>query len=232
MARDERRPFDPKSILGRLKGREAQAKYQKDQIVYSQGDRADSVFYVQAGSVKASVISQSGKEAVVAILAPGSFCGEECLAGHDLRAATVTALTECVLVRLPKARAIRALRDDADFSRLFTTYLMERNIRIQEDLADQLLNSTERRLARLLLVLASHEKEGRPKPIVPRLKQETLADMIGTSRTRVNFFMNRFRQLGFIEYGSDPKGDIKVDRSLLEMVLHEARPGRPRRKRR
>jgi CRP/FNR family transcriptional regulator, cyclic AMP receptor protein len=135
--------------------------------------------------------------------------------------ATVTALTECVLIRMPKASIIRALHDDPEFSELFTTYLMERNIRVQEDLVDQLLNSTEKRLARLLLILANYGKEDRPDPIVPKISQETLADMIGTSRTHVNFFMNKFRQLGFIEYDGDPKGEIKVNRSLLNFLLHE-----------
>ena len=189
----------------------------KDQIVYSQGDAADSVFYVQSGKVKVTVISEEGKEAVVAILLPGSFCGEECLSGHTLRISTVKTLTECRLVRMSKASIVRALHEDHEFSELFTAYLMERNIRVQEDLVDQLLNSTEKRLARLLLILANYGKEDRPDPIVPKINQETLAEMIGTSRTHVNFFMNKFRQLGFIEYN----GDIKVNRSLLNMLLHE-----------
>jgi CRP-like cAMP-binding protein len=157
----------------------------------------------------------------VAILQPRSFCGEECLTGHTLRMATVTALSECVLVRMPKASIIRALHDDPQFSELFTTYLMERNIRVQEDLVDQLLNSTEKRLARHLLILANYGKEARPEPIVSRINQETLAEMIGTSRTNVNFFMNKFRQLGFIEYDGDTKGEIKVNRSLLNVLLHQ-----------
>jgi CRP/FNR family cyclic AMP-dependent transcriptional regulator len=207
----------PDSILGRIKGGKSELKYSRDRIAYSQGDPADSVFYVRAGSVKTTVVSGEGKEAVVAILQPGSFCGGECLAGHKLRLVTVTALTECVFLRMPKAGIIRALQDDPEFSELFTTYLMERNIRVQEDLVDQLLNSTEKRLARLLLILANYGKEDRPEPIVPKISQETLAEMIGTSRTHVNFFMNKFRQLGFIEYN----GEIKVNRSLLNMLLHE-----------
>jgi CRP-like cAMP-binding protein len=224
MARDETPPLDAQAILARVKGRSS--RYPRDRLVYSQGDRADGVFYIQAGRIKVNVISEKGKEAVVAILSPGSFCGEECLAGHELRMSTVTALTECVLIRIPKAGVLRALHEDAEFSALFTAHLMERNIRIQEDLADQLLNSTERRLARLLLALADHGEEDRPDPIVSGINQETLARMIGTSRTHVNLFMNKFRQLGFIAYGSDPNGDIKVHRPLLEALLRE----RPQRK--
>jgi len=209
------------SILARIDGGKSESKYQRDEIAYSQGDPADSVFYVQIGRVKVTVVSEEGKEAVVAILQPGAFCGEECLTGHKLRIATVTALTECVLIRLPKASIIRALHDDQAFSELFTAYLMERSIRVQEDLVDQLLNSTERRLARLLLILANYGKEDRPDPIVPKINQETLAEMVGTTRTRVNFFMNKFRQFGFIEYDGDTKGEVKVNRSLLNMLLHE-----------
>jgi CRP-like cAMP-binding protein len=208
---------DPESVVARIEGGKSETRYQRDQIVYSQGDPADFVLYVRAGTVKVTVASEAGKEAVVAILQPGSFCGEDCLTGHRLRTATVTALTECVLTRLLKARIIHALHDDAEFSELFTRYLMERNIRLQEDLVDQLLNSTERRLARLLLILANYGKEDRPDPIIPKITQETLADMVGTSRTHVNFFMNKFRQLGFIDYN----GEIKVHRSLLNMLLHE-----------
>jgi CRP-like cAMP-binding protein len=164
-----------------------------------------------------TVVSEAGKEAVVAVLLPGSFCGEECLSGHTLRITTVSTLTECGFVRMTKAAVVRALHDDPDFSALFVTFLMERNIRMQEALVDQLLNSTEKRLARLLLNLADYGKENELAPIVPKINQETLAEMIGTSRTHVNFFMNKFRQLGFIEYN----GDIKVNRSLLNMLLHE-----------
>jgi CRP/FNR family transcriptional regulator, cyclic AMP receptor protein len=168
-----------------------------------------------------TVVSEEGKEAVVAILQSGGFFGEECLAGHELRMATVTALSGCVLIQMPRKSIVRALHDDPEFSELFTTYLMERNIRVQEDLVDQLLNSTEKRLARLLLILANYGKENRPGPNVPGINQETLAEMIGTSRTHVNFFINKFRQLAFIEYDGDTKGEIKVNRSLLNMLLHE-----------
>src|ERR1700730_12773938 len=207
----------PEAIIARLNGGKTAAHYRTDQIVFSQGDPADSVFYVQTGKVKVTVVSKEGKEVVVAILEPGSFCGEGCLSGHKLRLATVTALTECTLVRMAKASVVRALHDDHQFSELFTAYLMERNIRVQGDLVDQLLNSTEKRLARLLLILANYGKEERPDPIVPKINQETLAEMIGATRTHVNRFMTKFRQLGFIEYN----GDIKVHRTLLNMVLHE-----------
>jgi CRP/FNR family transcriptional regulator, cyclic AMP receptor protein len=208
---------DPETIIARINGGKQEARLQKEQIVYSQGDPADCVFFIQSGKVKVTVVSEEGKEAVVAILQPGNFCGEECLTGHKLRMSTVKTLTECSLVKLAKASTMRALHEDHAFSQLFTVYLMERNIRIQEDLVDQLLSSTEKRLARLLLILANYGKEDRPEPIVPKINQETLAEMIGTSRTHVNFFMNKFRQLGFIEYN----GDIKVNRSLLNMLLHE-----------
>ena len=217
MNQGKRHASDSESVVARIEGGRSESRYQRDQIVYSQGDPADFVLYVRAGTVKVTVASEEGKEAVVAILQPGSFCGEDCLTAHRLRTATVTALTECVLTRLLKARIIHALHDDTEFSELFTRYLMERNIRLQEDLVDQLLNSTERRLARLLLILANYGKEDRPDPIIPKITQETLADMVGTSRTHVNFFMNKFRQLGFIDYN----GEIKVHRSLLNMLLHE-----------
>jgi CRP/FNR family cyclic AMP-dependent transcriptional regulator len=208
---------DPKAILSRMEGRKSESKYHKDQSFYSQGDPADCIFFIQTGKVKMTVVSPAGKEAVVGILQPGDFCGEECLTGHKLRIATVTALTDCVLVRLEKVSVVRALHEDPAFSELFISYLMARSIRMQEDLVDQLLNSTEKRLARLLLILANYGKEDRPEPIVPRISQETLAEMIGTSRTHVNFFMTKFRQLGLIDYN----GDIKVNRSLLNMLLHD-----------
>jgi CRP/FNR family transcriptional regulator, cyclic AMP receptor protein len=217
MDQNENRTPDPKAILARMSGKKSELKYHKDESLYSQGEPADCVFFVQTGKVKVAVVSPEGKEAVVGILQPGDFCGEECLAGHKLRIATVTALTECALMRLEKAGVVRALHEDPAFSDLFISYLMARSIRMQEDLVDQLLNSTEKRLARLLLILANYGKEDRPEAIVPKISQETLAEMIGTSRTHVNFFMNKFRQLGFIDYN----GDITVRRSLLNMLLHD-----------
>jgi CRP/FNR family cyclic AMP-dependent transcriptional regulator len=221
MTLNKKRALEPEAIIAKISGGKSEFAYQRDQIVYSQGEAADSVFYVQSGKIKVTVVSEVGKEAVVAILLPGSFCGEECLTGHKLRMSTVKTLTECRLVRMAKAATMRALHDDQQFSELFTTYLMERNIRVQEDLVDQLLNSTEKRLARLLLILANYGKEDRPDPILPKINQETLAEMIGTSRTHVNHFMNKFRQLGLIEYNGDTRGEIKVNRSLLNLLLHE-----------
>jgi CRP/FNR family cyclic AMP-dependent transcriptional regulator len=221
MSHDENCERAPRSILARLDGGKSELEYRRDQIVYSQGEPADCVFYVRAGTVKAAVITEAGKQAVVAILRPGSFCGEDCLTGHELRMATVTALTECVLARLPAAGVTRALRHDPEFSELFMTHLVDRNIRMQEDLVDQLLNSTEKRLARLLLTLADNGQEEWPRPSIPKISQEMLAEMIGTSRARVNFFMNKFRQLGFIAYDSDPQGGIKINRTLLNTLLRE-----------
>jgi CRP/FNR family cyclic AMP-dependent transcriptional regulator len=204
------------AILAKIDGGKSESKYQRDDVIYTQGEPAAFVFYIRAGKLKLTVLSEEGKEAIVAILPPGNFCGEECLTGHKLRMATAKALTECELVKMPKAAIVRTLHDDAEFSNLFTTYLIERSIRVQQDLVDQLLNSTEKRLARVLLILANYGKEDRPEPIVPKINQETLAEMIGTTRTHVNLFMNKFRQLGLIQYN----GDIRV-RSLLNMLLHE-----------
>ena len=176
------------------------AKYQKDQVVFSQGEVADAVFYIQKGKVKLTVLSEQGKEAVVAILEPGQFFGEGCLNGHPLRIATTTAMDECVITRIAKAAMIATLHDEPDFSELFMSHLLHRNSRIEEDLVDQLFNSSEKRLARLLLLLANFGKHGKPEPIVGKISQETLAEMIGTTRSRVSFFMNKFRKLGFIEY--------------------------------
>jgi CRP/FNR family cyclic AMP-dependent transcriptional regulator len=208
---------DPEAIIARMREGKSEARFQEDQIVYSQGDPADSVYFVRSGRLKVVVVSSEGKEAIVAILSSGSFCGEECLTGHNVRLSTVKTLSECVLLRMQRAGIVSALHDDQQFSALFTAYLVERCIRVQEDLVDQLLNSTEKRLARILLILANYGKEERPEPIVPKINQEMLAEMIGTTRTHVNHFMNKFRQLGFIEYN----GDIKVNRSLLNMLLHE-----------
>ena len=217
MSNPSKQRLDPETIIARVNGGKSDAKFHKDQVVYAQGDPADCVFYLRSGRVKLAVASAGGKEAVVAILASGSFCGEECLSGHAVRLSTLKTLSDTVFLRMAKASTLSALHNDRQFAELFTTYLMERNIRVQEDLANQLLNSTEKRLARLLLILANYGKEERPDPIVPKINQATLAEMIGTTRTHVNFFMNKFRQLGLIEYN----GDIKVHRSLLNMLLHE-----------
>jgi len=217
MRKGQKASFDPKSFLAKVGEGKTIAKYRKDHVVFSQGDVADAVFYVQEGKLKVTVISQQGKEAVVAILGPGDFFGEGCLNGHALRVATTSAMKECVVTRIEKASMIAALHNEPEFSAVFIAYLLARNSRVEEDLVDQLFNSSERRLARLLLLLANFGKEGRPEPIVGKISQEMLAEMIGTTRARVSFFMNKFRQLGLIDYN----GHIEVHRSLLNVVLHD-----------
>jgi len=192
-------------------------KFDKNQIVFSQGDAADTVFYIQKGKVKLTVISKEEKEAVVGILGPGQFFGEGCMNGHPLRIATTTTMEPCVITSITKQAMKTALQEQPAFSELFVAYLLTRNSRIEEDLIDQLFNSSERRLARLLLLLAHFGKEGAPQPIVPNISQETLAEMIGTTRSRVSHFMNKFRKLGLISYN----GHIEVNSSLLDAVLHD-----------
>ena len=217
MSKKSKVMFDPKKFLAKVGDGKTIAKYRRDQIVFSQGDVADAVFYIQKGKLKLSVISEQGKEAVIAILGPGHFFGEGCLNGHGLRVATTTAMDECTITRIAKAAMIAALHNETDFSELFMSYLLARNSRIEEDLVDQLFNSRERRLARLLLLLANFGKEGRPEPIVGKISQETLAEMIGTTRARVSFFMNKFRKLGYIDYN----GHLKIHNSLLNVVLYD-----------
>lgn len=217
MAKKVGASFDPKKFLAKVGDGKTIARYRKKQIVFSQGDVADAVFYIQKGRLKLTVISEQGKEAVIAILGPGHFFGEGCLNGHGLRVATTTAMDECLITRIAKAAMIAALHDQNDFSELFISYLLARNSRIEEDLIDQLFNSSEKRLARLLLLLANFGKEARPEPIVGKISQETLAEMIGTTRARVSFFMNKFRKLGYIDYN----GHLKVHNSLLNVVLYD-----------
>ena len=217
MAKKSRALFDPKRFLAKVGGGKTITKYQKDQIIFSQGDVADAVYYIQKGKLKIAVTSEQGKEAVIAILGPGHFFGEGCLNGHELRVATTTTIDECLITRIPKAAMIATLHDQTDFSELFMSYLLARNSRIEEDLVDQLFNSSEKRLARLLLLLANFGKEGRPEPIVGKISQETLAEMIGTTRARVSFFMNKFRKLGYIDYN----GHLRVHNSLLNVVLYD-----------
>ena len=217
MAKKSKLSFDPKKFLGKVGEGKAIAKYQKDQIVFSQGDIADAVFYVQKGKLKLTVISEQGKEAVIAILGPGHFFGEGCLNGHALRVATTKTMDDCVITRIAKASMIAALHAEPEFSELFISYLLARNSRIEEDLVDQLFNSSEKRLARLLLLLANFGKEARPDPIVGKISQETLAEMIGTTRARVSHFMNKFRKLGYIDYN----GHLTVHNSLLNVVLYD-----------
>jgi len=209
--------FDCKVFLAKAGEGKTISKYRKDQIVFSQGEVADAVFYIQQGKVKLTVVSEQGKEAVIAILGPGQFFGEASLNGHPLRIATTRAVDECVITRLEKATMIATIHNEPEFSELFMSYLLTRSSRIEEDLIDQLFNSSEKRLARLLLLLANFGKEGRPEPIVGKFSQETLAEMIGTTRSRVSFFMNKFRKLGFIEYN----GKLEVHNSLLNVVLHD-----------
>src|SRR6202040_2395079 len=209
--------FDPKNFLTKVGAGKQVLEFHKNQHVFEQGDVADTVFYIQKGRVKLTVLSEQGKEAVVGILEPGQFFGEGCLNGHRLRIATTTAMEECVITSITKEAMIAALHTEPKFSELFMAYLLTRNSRVEEDLIDQLFNSSERRLARLLLLLAHFGKEGRPQPILVDISQETLAEMIGTTRSRVSYFMNKFRKLGLISYN----GKIEVHNSLLNAVLHD-----------
>jgi CRP/FNR family cyclic AMP-dependent transcriptional regulator len=217
MIRKGKPPFDPKVFLSKMNGGRAISDYRKGQIIYTQGEPADSVFYIQSGKVRKTVVSEQGKEAVVALLGTGDFFGEGCLTGQPLRLATVSAMTECVIVRIAKADIIRVIHDEPTFAELFIAHLLSRNSRVEEDLVDQLFNSSEKRLARILLLLANFGKEGRPEPILAKISQETLAEMIGTTRSRVSHFMNKFRELGLINYN----GHIEVHSALLNVVLHE-----------
>ena len=217
MKRKAKLPFDPKVFLAKVNGGRRIQDYRKDQIVFSQGDLSDAVFYIQSGKVKKTVVSEQGKEAVVALLEAGDFFGEGCLAGEALRLSTVAALTKCVIVRISKEDITRVIHEEPAFAELVIAHLLARNSRVEEDLVDQLFNSSEKRLARLLLLLANFGKEGRPEPILAKISQETLAEMIGTTRSRVSHFMNKFRELGLIEYN----GHIEVHSSLLNVVLHD-----------
>jgi CRP/FNR family transcriptional regulator, cyclic AMP receptor protein len=213
----KRKSFDVKTFLATVDGGRTVATYRTNQAVFSQGDPADSVFYIQDGKVKVIVVSEQGKEAVVAIHGKGDFFGEGCLTGQPRRLAGVAAMTESVIMRLDKAAILRVLHDEQAFSDMFMSYLLARNARVEEDLVDQLFNSSEKRLARLLLLMANFGKEGRPEPVIAKISQETLAEMIGTTRSRVSTFMNKFRKLGFIEYN----GHLEVHNSLLTVVLHD-----------
>ncbi len=211
-------PFDPSAFLAKAGKEKTVTKYAKDQMVFSQGDPADSVFYIQNGRIKITVISEHGKEAVVALLGLDEFFGEGCLAGQPRRMATATSMTECDIMRLEKAAIIRVLHEEPAFSEMFVAHLLARTIRVEEDLVDQLFNSSEKRLARALLLLANFGKEGRPEPVIAKVSQETLAEMVGTTRSRVSFFMNKFRRLGFISYDG---ATLEVHSSLLSLVLHD-----------
>jgi CRP/FNR family cyclic AMP-dependent transcriptional regulator len=216
--KSKRKPlFDPKVFLDTENVGRTISKYRTDQTVFPQGSPADAVFYIQKGKVKITVVSEQGKEAVVAVLGPDEFCGEGCLTGQPRRMATAVAMTECEIMRLEKAAMIRVLHEEPAFSEMFVAHLLARTIRVEEDLVDQLFNSSEKRLARALLLLANFGKDGRPERIIAKVSQETLAEMIGTTRSRVSHFMNKFRKLGFIEYN----GHMEVHSSLLNVVLHD-----------
>jgi len=212
--------FDPRAFLAKAGVGRTVAKYPKDKVLFTQGNAADSVFYIQHGRVKVTVVSEQGKEAVVAVLGADAFCGEGCLAGQPLRISTAKAMENSDIMRLDKTAIIRVLHEEPTFTKLFVTYLLTRSLRVEEDLVDQLFNSSEKRLARALLMLANFGKEGMPEPIIAKISQETLAEMIGTTRARVSHFMNKFRRLGFISYN----GHVEIHSSLLSVVLNERSP--------
>jgi CRP/FNR family cyclic AMP-dependent transcriptional regulator len=209
--------FDPNVFLVRIGQGRSVMPQRKTRVIFSQGDPADSVFYILKGQVKLTVVSRRGKEAVIGVLGFKDFFGEGCLAGQTVRMATATSMTACSLMRIEKNALIATLHAEPSFAELFLQHLLSRNIRIEEDLVDQLFNSSEKRLARVLLLLANFGKEAQPEPVVPKISQETLAEIIGTTRSRVSFFMNKFRKLGFIEYN----GGLHVHSSLLNVVLHD-----------
>jgi CRP-like cAMP-binding protein len=217
MGKPAKAVFDAKEFLVRLGAGKSILEFEKNENVFTQGDAADAVFYIQKGKIKLTVISQREKEAVVGILGPGQFFGEGCMNGHPLRIATTTAMEPCVVTSISKQAMKTALHEQPGFSDLFMTYLLTRNSRIEEDLIDQLFNSSERRLARMLLLLSHFGQEGDPQRISPNISQETLAEMIGTTRSRVSHFMNKFRKLGLISYN----GHIEVNSSLLDAVLRD-----------
>jgi CRP/FNR family transcriptional regulator, cyclic AMP receptor protein len=207
--------FDPAAFLATAGVGRDISRYSKREVIFAQGDDADSVFYIKTGKVKVAVLSKDGKEAVVALLGPDEFAGEGCLLGQPKRLATASAMAECEVMRVQKSEIQRVILDEPAFSQMFVAHILARNARIEEDLVDQLFNSTEKRLARLLLLLANFGKEGRPEPILAKISQEMLAEMIGTTRSRVSHFMNKFRRLGFINYN----GHLEVHSSLLGVLL-------------
>jgi CRP/FNR family cyclic AMP-dependent transcriptional regulator len=214
----KKRDFDPKKFLAIIGEGRTIAAFPKKQTIFTQGDAADAVFYIQEGRVRLTVVSEIGKEATLGILNEGDFFGEGGLAGQPLRMGSATAVTDCELMRIDKKAMMLALHREHTLSDLFTAYLLGRNIRYEADLVDQLFNSSEKRLARTLLLLAHFGKEGVPETVVPKISQETLAEMVGTTRSRVSFFMNRFRKLGFVDYG---ESGLQVHSSLLNVVLHD-----------
>jgi len=209
--------FDPRAFLTRIEDAKTMREYRAKQVVFSQGDAADAVFYIQSGKIKLTVVSTRGKQAVIGVLERGSFFGEGCLAAQPLRMSTASAIQPSSIVRVAKSSMVRLLHREPEFAEVFTAYLLSRNVRIEEDLVDQLFNSSEKRLARVLLLLAQFGKESRPETVIPKVSQETLAAMVGTTRSRVSYFMNRFRKLGFIHYN----GGLQVHSALLTVVLRD-----------
>src|ERR1700692_4918691 len=217
-AAKKRRKFDPQTFLSTIDGGRTISSFSKKQTIFAQGDSSDAVFYIQEGRVKLTVVATGGKEATIGILTQGDFFGEGCLAGQPLRMCSATAMADCSVMRIDKKSMIEVLHRERAFSDMFVAYLLTRNIRYEEDLVDQLFNSSEKRLARMLLLLAHFGKEGKAEVLVPKISQESLAEMVGTTRSRVSFFMNRFRTLGFIDYNSE---GLQVHSSLLNVVLHD-----------
>ena len=215
------REFDPNTFLATIGDGRRQLTVAKKQGIFAQGDTADAVFYIQTGKVKLTVVSKTGREATIGILGNGNFFGEGALAGQALRMGSAAAMTDCEILRIDRKAMMAALHREHTFSDLFVTYLLARNIRYEEDLVDQLFNSSEKRLARILLLLAHFGKEDVPEIVVPKISQESLAEMVGTTRSRVSFFMNRFRKLGFVDYSGGPDGGLQVHSSLLSVVLHD-----------
>jgi CRP/FNR family cyclic AMP-dependent transcriptional regulator len=213
----KRGKFDPKTFLSTIDGGRTIAVFPKKHLIFVQGDPADAVFYIQEGRVKLTVVAKSGKEATIGILSVGDFFGEGCLVGQPFRMCSANAMTDCFLMRIEKKSMMQVSHRERAFSDMFVAYLLTRNIRYEEDLVDQLFNSSEKRLARILLLLAHFGKEGKPEVAIPKISQETLAEMVGTTRGRVNFFMNRFRKLGFVRYN----GELEVHSSLLNVVLYD-----------
>jgi CRP/FNR family cyclic AMP-dependent transcriptional regulator len=216
-AAKKRRKFNPITFLSTIDGGRTIALFTKKQTIFAQGDLSEAVFYIQKGRVKLSVVSKTGKEATIGILGVGDFFGEGCLVGQPTRMCSATAMTDCSLMRIDRKSMMEVIHREHTFSDMFVAYLLTRNIRYEEDLVDQLFNSSEKRLARILLLLAHFGKDGKPEVAIPEISQETLAEMVGTTRSRVNFFMNRFRKLGFVRYN----GKLEVHSSLLSVVLHD-----------
>ena len=215
----KRRQFDPKLFLTVIDGGRKSLAFPRKQAIFVQGDPSDAVFYVQKGKVKLTVVSKTGKEATIGILKEGDFFGEACLTGQPRRLCSATALSDCSVMRVAKKTMLKVLHEEHAMSDVFVVYLLTRNIRYEEDLVDQLFNSSEKRLARMLLLLAHFGKEGEAQPVIPNISQETLAQMVGTTRPRINFFMNRFKKLGFINYGK--QNALQVHGSLLNVILHD-----------